>query len=264
MYCSSTIFKTFNGDKGITSKIGILKKSFTDIGQAFKNAFNLSIEGIFDTKGITGDQGFFKNLKNQFTVQAKETSDLYSKLIVRQKDIQPFLKDTSIFDGFDDTKAKDVLNKLQAYQTKVNTGEKTWDEYFSALGKGEEYQISFVQNTDLEKASIEDVAKAQQVAANKAKNYNKTLQSMTIGSKVASVGMKALAAAGNVALTAAISAGVEALASGIEKTVNYEENMNKASSQMADNIKSTTSTLGSYKDKIESLRATMSDSSQNL
>lgn len=92
----------------------------------------------------------------------------------------------------------------------------------------------------------------------------KTFKSMTLGAKAGQVALKGLKMAGNALATAVISVGVEALASGIEKTVNYEENMNKASSQMADNIKSSASTLDSYKDKIESLRATMSDSSQNL
>lgn len=255
MYCSSTIFKTFNGNKGITSKIGILKKSFTDIGQAFKNAFNLSIEGIFDTKGITGDQGFFKNLKNQFTVQAKEISDLYSKLIVRQKDIQPFLKDT---------KAKDVLNKLQDYQTKVNTGEKTWDEYFSALGKGEEYKISFVQNTDLEKASIEDVMNAQKAGAAKAKAYNASLQEMTIGAKAANVAMKGLALAGNVIGSIAISVAIEKIAEGISGIANYEKNLASAAKSAGEAIKQTDSDIDSYKDKITELQEVLTDHSSTV
>lgn len=181
--------------------------------------------------------------------------------------------DMSKFKNFD---AQTTMNNIREHARKVE-GTKglpesqriTWDDYYknveAATGKENvKWQKSFIQTTDLSTASVDDLAKAQEKGAKAAKDHNTSLKNMTIGAKVGNVALKGLAMAGNALATAAISVGIEALASGIEKTVNYEENMNKASSQMADNIKSSASTLDSYKDKIESLRATMSDSSQNL
>lgn len=37
------IFRSFNNDDGFLSKIGIYKKSFKEIGEAFKDAFNTSV-----------------------------------------------------------------------------------------------------------------------------------------------------------------------------------------------------------------------------
>ena len=206
-------------------------------------------------------------------MQAKTEEDLFNKLFIRQKDVQPFMIDMSKFKNFD---AQTTMNNIREHARKVEgtkglpEGQRiTWDDYYKNVEatNGKEnvkWQKSFIQTTDLSTASVDDLAKAQEKGAKAAKDHNTSLKNMTIGAKVGNVALKGFAMAGNALATAAISAGIEALASGIEKTVNYEENMNKASSQMADNIKSTTSTLDSYKDKIESLRATMSDSSSTI
>lgn len=177
--------------------------------------------------------------------------------------------DMSKFKNFD---AQTTMNDIREHARKVEgtknlpeAQRKTWDDYYETLDKeNSEWIKRFIQTTDLSTASVDDLARTQEKGAKAAKDHNTSLKNMTIGAKVGNVALKGLAMAGNALATAAISAGIEALANGIEKTVNYEENMNKASSQMADNIKSTTSTLDSYKDKIESLRATMFDSSSTI
>lgn len=59
------IFRSFNNDDGFLSKIGIYKKSFKEIGEAFKNAFNTSVTGFADDTiwGERKDKGFIENLK---------------------------------------------------------------------------------------------------------------------------------------------------------------------------------------------------------
>ena len=101
------IFKTFDSDNGFLSKIGVLNKSFAEIGKAFGDAINLSIEGIFDD--TIGDQGFFKNLKNNLTTQVDKVSDLYSKLFITKNDVKPFkITDFSVYEK----DSSNILKKL--------------------------------------------------------------------------------------------------------------------------------------------------------
>ena len=96
------IFKIFDGNEGISSKIGILNKSFAEIGKAFSDALSTSIGSFGD--GLFGleekDQGFLKNFVDNLRTEVDDVEDLYKKLIVTQKDIEPFLKPIDVYDGF--------------------------------------------------------------------------------------------------------------------------------------------------------------------
>ena len=65
------IFKTFDGSKGLSSKIGIFKKSFAEIGKAFNDAFekNLDFDDVLFGNN-SKNQGFFKNFIKKFTKSA--------------------------------------------------------------------------------------------------------------------------------------------------------------------------------------------------
>ena len=185
-------------------------KSFSDIAKPFKDAFNLAAEG-FDP--ASGDQGFFKNLKNNLTgqiTQVNEVSDLYGKLIVTKKNIAPFLKDTSSFKNFGDIEASQTLNQLKHQQNLVDTNRSTWEKYFSN-DKGKEWQKSLVENNKLVASSTEDVKNAQEKGYQQALNFNQSLEKLTIGSKAAAVGMKLLSTAANIGVSMAISAAITAV-----------------------------------------------------
>lgn len=112
-------------------------KSFSDIAKPFKDAFNLAAEG-FDP--ASGDQGFFKNLKNNLTsqiTQVNEVSDLYGKLIVTKKKVKEWQK--SLIEN----------NKLVASST---------EDVKNAQEKGYQQALNF--NQSLEKLTIGSKAAA--------------------------------------------------------------------------------------------------------
>lgn len=209
------IFKTFDGNNGFLSKIGVLNKSFAEIGKAFGNAINLSIEGIFDD--TIGDQGFFKNLKNNLTTQVDKVSDLYSKLFITKNDVKPFkFTDFSVYEK----DSSNILEKLLKTKEQVEAGEKTWQDYFSELKEGEKWQARFVQENDLTKISLDDVKNAQDAAKQSAIAYNNGLEQMTIGAKASKVALGALKMVGNAALIAGVTMAISFVVKQFDNYIN--------------------------------------------
>lgn len=209
------IFKTFDGNNGFLSKIGVLNKSFAEIGKAFGNAINLSIEGIFDD--TIGDQGFFKNLKNNLTTQVDKVSDLYSKLFITKNDVKPFkITDFSVYEK----DSSNILEKLLKTKEQVEAGEKTWQDYFSELKEGEKWQARFVQENDLTKISLDDVKNAQDAAKQSAIAYNNGLEQMTIGAKASKVALGALKMVGNAALIAGVTMAISFVVKQFDNYIN--------------------------------------------
>ena len=237
----------------------IIVISFSDIAKPFKDAFNLAAEG-FDP--ASGDQGFFKNLKNNLTgqiTQVNEVSDLYGKLIVTKKNIAPFLKDTSSFKNFGDIEASQTLNQLKHQQNLVDTNRSTWEKYFSN-DKGKEWQKSLVENNKLVASSTEDVKNAQEKGYQQALNFNQSLEKLTIGSKAAAVGMKLLSTAANIGVSMAISAAITA----VYKLTQVSKDVANAAQDSANSFNTSKDSLDSYKDKVEELREKMNSSSSSI
>lgn len=234
-------------------------KSFSDIAKPFKDAFNLAAEG-FDP--ASGDQGFFKNLKNNLTsqiTQVNEVSDLYGKLIVTKKNIAPFLKDTSSFKNFGDIEASQTLNQLKHQQNLVDTNRSTWEKYFSNK-KGKEWQKSLIENNKLVASSTEDVKNAQEKGYQQALNFNQSLEKLTIGSKAAAVGMKLLSTAANIGVSMAISAAITA----VYKLTQVSKDVANAAQNSANSFNTSKDSLDSYKDKVEELREKINSSSSSI
>lgn len=200
------IFRSFsNNDDGFLSKIGIYKKSFKEIGEACGNAFNdslgSSIAGLADGTGfdITNNKGFFKNLISNLSTPIEEEFDLYDKLILRQKDIEPFFKYSSAYKNYGKSDAQNDLNKLQNYKKLVDSNGASWQDYYSTFETHPElkWQEKLIQECDLEKLSLDDLQKAQLEAALAAKEHDEKLKDLTIGAKASKFAINALTMVGN-------------------------------------------------------------------
>ncbi len=245
----STIFKTFDGDKGFLSKIGVFNKSFAEIGKAVGDALNLSIEGAFDN--TLGDQGFFKNLKNNLTTQVSEVNDLYSKLFITKNDIEPFkITDFSIYEQ----SASNIMESLQDTKKDVEAGDLTWQEYFDGLKEGEKWQAKFVQENDLSKISLEDVDAAQKAAKESAIAYNNELDQMTIGAKAGQVAIKGLALAGNMLVSLGISAIISLAIKGLDNLAHAADNAKESAESFSNSFKSMNEEFTSNDNKLSDLQ----------
>lgn len=220
------IFKTFDNNDGIASKIGILNRSFSEITKAYEKAKEVTSKD--------NGQSFLKNFVDNLKIDVNEVSDLYKKLIVTQKDIEPFLKSIDVYDGFDDNKAQEVLSTLQKTKEKVDANETSWEEYYKTLKNkpGMEWQEKFVQTMDLTKASTDDVKEAQTAARQAAVNYNKGLGNLTIGAKATKIAMDALAMAGNIFVSLVISKVI----STVYEMSQASDTVGKAAKEAADEL----------------------------
>ena len=105
------------------------------------------------------------------------------------------------------------------------------------MKKGEEWQEKFVQENDLTKVSLNNVAVAQKAAKDAAIAHNASLDQMTIGAKAASLAMEALATVGNMIVSMAVTWVVSKVIEGIAYFVNYAENAKKAAEEASSKIK---------------------------
>ena len=64
----------------------------------------------------------------------------------------------------DKVEANNLLSELQNRQALVDANVDSWNNYFKTLDDGQKYIVDFVQNTNLQKASTDDLIKANEQA----------------------------------------------------------------------------------------------------
>ena len=232
------IFKTFdsNIDK-ISAKWGIFGKSFNDIG----NAIVGRIKDINKGFQATGD------LLGSF----KDTDSIWKRLYPSKEAIKSQMIDVNaLYPEKTDAQFTKLLSKLTQQQNTINTTKGSWSDYFKNLGEGEKWQIEFVQNTDLQKASLDDVKKAYDAARDGAIAHNAALKQQTLSAKAGQVALKGLAIAGNMIAMWAISEVIGGVISYLDELSHKAQNIaEEAESKFSEsNEKNET-----YKQNIKSL-----------
>lgn len=260
------IFKTFNSGKGtFSSQFGVLGKSFEDIGSRFKK---MSDE-LISTNDYT-----ISNIVNAWK-NSSIKKDLSDKFIITQEDIQDKFIDLSIYDNFNENKASSILKNLQTTNEQVEANATTWDAYLQGFKDQPEmqWQKDFIQTMDIQKATTEDVIKAQNTARESAVAYNNSLQQMTIGAKAANIAMKALAMVGNMvamyAITKLITAYddykkkihevAEEASEQAEKSAEYVDKLADLQKELSDGTKSSDELTSAFKEQLKTMGYTSSE-----
>ncbi len=242
------IFKTFNSDiDKISAKWGMFGRSFNDIGTAIQNKI-ISFNEEFEQTG---------KILNSW----KNSDSIWKRLYPSKESIKSQLIDVdALYPDISDTTASKLLTNLQNEQILVNANKKSWQDYFDGLGKGEKWQIEFVQNTDLQKASLDDVKKAYNSAREAAIAHNAALKQQTLGAKAAKKGMQALATVGNMIAMWAISEVI----SGLYELSQVSETLANNAKKLGESFKSTKSDIESYKSQIEESHKTINDCDSSI
>lgn len=260
------IFKTFNSGKGtFSSQFGVLGKSFEDIGSRFKK---MSDE-LISTNDYT-----ISNIVNAWK-NSSIKKDLSDKFIITQEDIQDKFIDLSIYDNFNENKASSILKNLQTTNEQVEANATTWDAYLQGFKDQPEmqWQKEFIQTMDIQKATTEDVVKAQNTARESAIAYNNSLQQMTIGAKAANIAMKALAMVGNMVAMYAISKLItayddykkkihevaEEASEQAEKSAEYVDKLADLQKELSDGTKSSDELTSAFKEQLKTMGYTSSE-----
>lgn len=168
-------------------------KSFNQIGNAITNKI-IDFNDEFERTGKLADS--WKNTDSIWKRLYGNKSDAdwiknSAGEIVTGANIDTFMS------KMDDTGYSSLLQNLIDIDAQVKSGTTTWQDYFSNLKDNQKWLIDFVQNTDLQKASLDDVKKAYEAARQGAIDHNKELESMTLSAKAGQVALKGLAIAGN-------------------------------------------------------------------
>lgn len=260
------IFKTFNSGKGtFSSQFGVLGKTFEDIGSRFKK---MSDE-LISTNDYT-----ISNIVNAWK-NSSIKNDLSDKFIITQEDIQDKFIDLSIYDNFNENKASSILKNLQTTNEQVEANATTWDAYLQGFKDQPEmqWQKEFIQTMDIQKATTEDVVKAQNTARESAIAYNNSLQQMTIGAKAANIAMKALAMVGNMVAMYAISKLItayddykkkihevaEEASEQAEKSAEYVDKLADLQKELSDGTKSSDELTSAFKEQLKTMGYTSSE-----
>lgn len=245
------IFKTFDSDiDKISAKWGIFGKSFNDIGNAIVGRIKDINNGFQATDDLIGS--------------FKDTDSIWKRLYPSKETIQSQMIDIdALYPEKTDAQFTKLLGTLTQQQSLIDKTKGSWTEYFNNLGEGEKWQIEFVQNTDLQKSSLDDVKKAYNAARDGAIAHNVALKQQTLSAKAGQVALKGLAMAGNMLAMWAISEAIELVVNGIDYLINFEKKASDAaqtvkekSSQALSEDKETSETLDELIKKYKELRET--------
>lgn len=222
-------------------------KSFNDISNAITNRL-IDFNDEFERTGKVVDSlkntdGIWKRLygnKNNLDWIKNSSGE-----IVSADNIDSFMP------KMNDEWYSSTLSKLVDIDTEVKAGTTTWQKYFSNLEDGQKWQIDFVQNTDLQKASLDDVKIAQDNARKAAIAHNTALKQQTLGAKAANVAMKGLSIAGNVLLSMLVSLVVTKVVEWIDNVVHKTERMQEALENSVDEFNTATDELKTLEEELK-------------
>ena len=242
------IFKTYkNNFDDILHKIGIGKRSFAEFGEQVKTSYQ---------QGTTRAQRFGNAAQAVFSTVNKATSEQFTRnrsgKIVTSRNIDSYLRIPN------ESKAAATLKELQELQRTIaaNPQASNWDDQFRKWknnGK-KEWQIDFVKNNDLQKASTEDVTKAIEKEREKVLANNSALKAQTLSAKASSMALKALSMAGNMLVMWGVSAAISLVSKGINESRQRIQKNKEAVDSLSSSYKEGQKTLKSNRDTAESLK----------
>lgn len=244
----SMIFKTFDSDiDKISAKWGIFGKSFNDIGNAIVGRISDINKGFQATDDLIGS--------------IKNSDSVWKRLYPSKETIQSQMIDIeALFPKQTDEYFSSLLNGLTQQQNLINTTKGSWTEYFKNLGEGEKWQIEFVKNTDLQKASLDDVKKSYNSARDAAIAHNAALKQQTLSAKAGQVALKGLAIAGNMLAMW----GISELISGLYELSQVSDEVANRAQELGNTFNTTKSDISNYKAQIDDLYKTINDSNSSI
>lgn len=239
---NSMIFKTFDSyiDKW-TSKIGILGKSFNEIGNAVNDAFKSVIDNI---DNFNEDVSFGESLKHNLFPKKE---DIQSKLI----DID------SVLPKIDENQASEILNFIKSIEDGTNEVAESFQTLYDTKDKNKQWIAQYAQETQGQIRTIEGVIEANQAARKAAIDHNNALKQQTLSFKAATAASKAFAIAGNMLAFWAISKGIQLAATAFD---NYIHKVEKAKEAMEEAV----SAYDSAKSSLQNINSELDENNKKI
>lgn len=140
----STILKTIDNDS----------EKWTAKVKAFSKTFDNAASFVTEKLGRIG-KAFWS---------AATQVKTFLKFGKNQMPKTPLAHIENLYPEIDDAYFTLLLDNMAQYNKKVASGTATWQDYFSKLDDCEKWKKEFIQSTDLQKATMEDVKKAYENA----------------------------------------------------------------------------------------------------
>lgn len=227
-----------------TTRFGVLGKSIYDIKNAIDTAFKTAIN---DIDNFDGNKGFFDTLKEQL-FPSKESLD--DKLI----DID------ALIPKIDESQANKYLKLINNIEKGTDKQYKTFQDLYDAEDKQYQWVAKYAQATKGQIRSTEGIVKANKSARDAAVLYNNTLQQTTFGAKAAAFGLKALAMAGNMLASVAITAVIQ----GFYQLITLSHTVAEGASEAANAFSTAEKDITGYKKQIDDLYKVINDSGSSV
>ena len=250
----SLIFKVFDNDiDKWTAKIGVFGKSFNELGTAINNAFNSTIDNI---DNFDENISFWESLKNN--LMPKDGESLFKNSlgeIISQENIDSYIKELDL------DSARDELETIFEWDSKISNKQATWQDYFDTLRDGSENYIpDLIKNTDdLSKLTGNDLVKANKAARTSAIAHNQALKQQTLSAKAGQLALKGLALVGNMLAGVVLSLAISELVKGIDYLINRQEKLKESLEDSVSKFESATSEVNNLKEEIETCGEKISD-----
>ena len=229
----------------------MLGKSFKDIGAAIVGRINDINNAFQATDDLIGS--------------IKDSDSIWKRLYQSKDSIKSQLKDVeTLYPSLSDEQLSLILTKFVNINKEVTLGKTNWQDYFTELKEGEEWQIDFVQNTDLQKASLSDVKKAYNSARTSALAHNEAIKAQTLSAKTGSAALKGLSIAASTLVSIGLNIVASKVMSFLYDMVTANEQLLNSAKELGETFRQERDLIEGYKNRISELQGTINDSSASF
>ncbi|MDE7355001.1 MAG: hypothetical protein K2O06_18435 [Acetatifactor sp.] len=231
------IFKTIDNDS----------EKWTAKVKAFSKTFDNAASSVTEKLGRMGKA--FRSTAAQVKT--------FLKFGKNQMPKTPLAHIENLYPEREDAYFTSLLDNMAQYNKKVASGTATWQDYFSKLDDSKIWIKEFIQSTDLQKATMEDVKKAYENARASAVDHNKSLKENTLSAKAGKTALKALASAGSMLASWAFAQGIAL----IEACASASDRLKESARKLGEEFSAAKADLQDYQSKIDAHRHVLLDSS---
>ncbi len=230
----------------LSSKIGGGKRSAKELGQQLAQSAR------------DGQTAFQKtgNVISAIFAPPKDWKTFGSYGIITKNNIDSYIPELN------EASAGELLKEFQKQQAIINASPQTWDDYFKTRTGGKKWQIKFIQNTDLEKASAKDLMNANKAARDSILAHNQAIKAQTVAARAGKAALQGLATAGNMIIMMAAAKGIELLINWIDSLHTTLEEQREISQNLQSELTGIQSDISGVNSELEATASRMDELSK--
>ena len=233
------IFQTFNSDiDKWTTKLGLLGKSFSEIGTVVTDAFASSMNNTVEANGFWG------NLKKN--------------LFTNNKDVQSQFVD--VIPEIDTSNISNLTETIKEISSDVSKGKSSWQEWFDIFPDNEKYIVELAQKMEGQIITEKNLIKTNKSVRSSAIAKNEALKKQTLSAQAGQAAIQALASAGNTLIMWGISQAIN----GLYELSQVSDNVAQRARELSSSFTNDKSEIEGYKTQIDQLYATVNSNTSSV